>query len=103
MVAIDIQIPLGKVVLVRRETMHEGRVKVFFSAMDAAGDIADVQQAVVPIRIPNEDVETALNQYYSYKATLLMRSGAHLVAVGVRDELGATSSFVTQSIRVGSG
>ena len=102
-VPISVQIPLASVLLVPRETMREARVTVFFTAMDAKGEVSDVRQAVVPINIPNEDIESALEQYYSYKASLLMRAGKHVVAVGVRDELGANSSFVTKSIQVGSG
>ena len=58
----------------------------------------------VPLRlqIPNGEMERARQASYRYSTRLLMRSGGHRIAVGVRDEIGATNSFVIQSLRVGS-
>ena len=70
--------------------------------MDEGGDVSDIQQAVVPIEIPATELEEALGKHYTYETGLLMRPGRHAVAVGVRDEMGATSSFVTGQVDVGA-
>jgi VWFA-related protein len=100
-VPILVRIPLGKVVLIPRGELHRASLKLFFSAMDEKGGISDVQHSEVPIEIPSEELETARKKYYTYEVRLLMRAGQHRVAVGVRDEIGAESSFVTRQVQVG--
>ncbi len=100
-VPILVRIPLDKVVLVPRETAHEARLEVFISAMDERGGTSEVSRAAVPISIPDADLPEALGKHFTYEARLLMRRGRHRVAVGVRDELGATASFVTRGLQVG--
>ncbi len=100
-VPILVRIPLGRIVLVPRETAHEARLEVFVSAMDERGATSEVSRAAVPITIPDADLPAALDKHFTYEARLLMRRGRHRVAVGVRDEIGATASFVTRGLQVG--
>lgn len=93
-----IQIPLGKVVLVPREGVYEGRVQVFFTAMDEEGKIADVQQDEISIQVPEQDLEDARDKHYTYEARLVMRPGRHLFGAGIRDAYGATSSFISAGV-----
>ncbi len=96
-----IQIPLGNIVLVPREGAHEGRVKVYFTAMDEDGAIADVQQDLISIHVPKQDLENARGQHYAYEAKLLMRPGRHVFGAGVHDEYGASASFVSAGVAAG--
>ncbi|HYO11710.1 MAG TPA: VWA domain-containing protein [Thermoanaerobaculia bacterium] len=98
---ISVRIPLGKLVLVPRETTHEARVRLFIGAMDSKGNTSDVQQTPVPISIPNADVQTATTRDYVYSVSLLMRPGEQRVAVAVRDDVAAQSSILSRSVRVG--
>ncbi len=100
---IEVKIPLGKLVLVPREQAHEGSVRLFFAVMDSDGGTSEVQQARVPIQVPNGEVETARGKYYLYTVNLLMRGGEHRVAVGARDDVAAETSFLSRSVRVGAG
>ena len=101
-VEVAVLLPLDKVVLVPREEYHEARVKLFFGAIDEQGDLSPVQELSLPIRIPNDKVEVALQGAgWLFREQLRMRSGGHRVAVGIWDEVGAAGSFVTRSIRVG--
>jgi len=101
-VPVLVQIPLGKVTLVPYENFYVGRLQLFFGAMDEEGDMSDVSEVPLHIRIASADVERARTQSYSYSAKLQMRGGGHRLAVGVRDEIAAVESFVTRSFRVGS-
>jgi len=55
----------------------------------------------VPISIPNAEVEQARGQVFRYSVPLLMRSGSHRVAVGLRDEVGGQETFITSHVEVG--
>lgn len=96
-----VRIPIGKLVLVPRGVTHEGRVRLFIAAIDSSGNTSDVQQVPVPISIPAADLATATGKVYTYSVSLLMRGGNQKVAVGVRDDIAAESSFVTRELRVG--
>jgi VWFA-related protein len=96
-----VKIPIGKLVLVPRETTHEARVRLFIAAVDTDGNTSEVQQVPLPISIPIADVATATGKDYVYTMSLLMRGGDQKVAVGVRDDVAAEASFVSRSVRVG--
>jgi VWFA-related protein len=100
-VGVDVEVPIGGLVLVPRGDSHEARLRLFVAALDGEGDSSAVQQIVVPISIPSAEVEKARGQTYRYSLPLMMRSGPHRVAVGVRDELGGVESFVTGSVTPG--
>jgi VWFA-related protein len=100
-VPVAVEIPIGALVLVPREGTHESRLRLFVAALDGQGDSSPVQQVVVPISIPDADLEQAREQVFRYSVPLLMRRGPHRVAVGLRDELGGEEAFVTGSIDVG--
>ncbi|HEX2253809.1 MAG TPA: VWA domain-containing protein [Thermoanaerobaculia bacterium] len=102
-VPVSVEVPLDSVVLVPRAGTHEARLRLYISALDDRGDSSPVQQVAVPISIPSDEIEAARGQTYRYTVPLLMRSGRHRVAVGVRDELGAEEAFVTSEIMVGRG
>ncbi len=98
-----VKIPLSQVVLIPQADFHFARLKLFFSAMDEQGGMSDVQEVPLQIRIPNDQLELARGESYRYQVDLQMRRGGHRVAVGVRDEVGASHSFVTRTVLIGSG
>ncbi|MEM7480062.1 MAG: VWA domain-containing protein [Acidobacteriota bacterium] len=100
-VPVKVRIPIGELVLIPREETHESRVRLYIAAMDTDGGTSPVQQQVVPISIPSDEIEQAKAQDYVYTLSLLMREGDHKVAVGVRDEVASVESFVLGSVRVG--
>lgn len=101
-VPVRVSIPLGNIVLVPGERTHEARLRLFVAAMDADGGVSEVQNTVVPISIPNQDVAKARGQAYLYSVNLLMRGGRHRVAVGLRDEVGSEQSFIYGQLDVGA-
>ncbi len=100
-VPVDVRIPLGKLVMIPRATEHEAAARVFVAAQDDKGGTSEIQQAVVPIRVPNAEVATIGQKYYTYTLSLLMRPGEQKVAVGLRDDVANTTSFVARNVRVG--
>jgi hypothetical protein len=67
---------------------------------DEAGGSSPVRQVEVPLNIPRKEVLNALGQYYVYTLTLKMRPGAQHVAVAVRDDLAATTSYLGRPVNV---
>lgn len=102
LVTVVVEIPIREITLVPREEMHVGRARVFFVAMDEEGGLSEVQETPVDLRIPNDRVEEARGQLYPYQVQLRMRPGAHRLAVGVLDEVGAVAAYVARSFMVGS-
>jgi len=98
---VQVTIPIGEMVLVPRENVHEARLRLYVGAMDAEGDLSPVQQIPLMIEVPNEDVERARGQGYLYEMKVQIRGGQHRVVVGVLDEYGGVESFVGGSLWVG--
>lgn len=101
LVPVQVRIPLGRVTLIPRAKTQEASLRLFFAAMDADGNTSEVQQQRVPISIPNGDVAKAKGKYYVYTVSLLMRPGDSRVAVGLRDEAAAASSFLARGVHIG--
>jgi VWFA-related protein len=101
MVTIKIKLPIGKLALVPKEGGQQARARAFVAVMDQKGGTSAVQEVSIPIEIPEAEVAAAVQQYYSYTLSLIMRPGEQRVAVAVRDEFAASSSFVLRTIDVG--
>jgi hypothetical protein len=51
--------------------------------------------------IPAKDLEVALTQYATFEIPMVMRRGDQRIAVALRDELSAKTSYVTKGVSVG--
>ncbi|MEM7584434.1 MAG: VWA domain-containing protein [Acidobacteriota bacterium] len=102
LVEVKVRIPIAKLSFLPQEDMQRGRLRLFISAKDAEGGLAPVQDVPVPIDIPQAEFERAQEQTYQYSMKLIMRGGRQVVAVGVRDEIGAVNGFATRGVRIGS-
>jgi VWFA-related protein len=91
-VEVLIKFPLAKLVLAPQDQFHEGRLTLFVGARDSHGRSSAIQEIDVPIRVPNDQLLTALGQVGAYRMTLLLRPEPHTVAVAVRDRLGNVDS-----------
>lgn len=96
-----VRIPLSAVVLVPRGDAYEGLVHLYVAVVDSSSRVAEPRQIPVPIRVPADELERAREHSWSFKVPLRMRTGSQRVAVGVRDEIGATESFVVGVVTVG--
>ena len=100
-VPLVIKIPMGRLTFIPREALHSARLRLFITAKDDEDNIAPMQEVPVPIEIKPVDIERAQEADYQLQHTLVMSTGKQLVAVGVRDELGSTTSFVLGGLRLG--
>ncbi|MEE8525367.1 MAG: VWA domain-containing protein, partial [Thermoanaerobaculia bacterium] len=102
LVPVQVMIPIGKLSFLPAGDMLRGRLRLFVGAKDHEGGISPVQDIPVPIDIPKADFDRAREQLYQYEMKLIMRAGRQVVAVGIRDEIGAVTGFVTRGVRIGS-
>ena len=85
-VELVLQLPLANLALVPDGTFHIGRISVFAVAGDLGGGSPKVVKAVVPVRIANDDLLTALGRKVEYRFDFPEAGGGAEVGVGVRDD-----------------
>jgi VWFA-related protein len=101
LVEVLVKFPIARLVLLPQGNFHEGKVSVWVGTRDLRGRNSTVQEIAVPIRVPNDQLLTALGQTAAYKMPLLLRPEEHRIAVTVRDELGNVDSAVTIPFKPG--
>ena len=101
-VPIRLKIPLHKLAILNRDQQYEGSLRLLVATRSEDGHSAPVRQVPVPIKIPRKEVLNALGQFYLYTLTLQLPPGTHRVAVGVRDEIASTTSYLSRAVTVGA-
>jgi len=99
-VPVRLRIPLFKVAVLDGDENYEGNLRLLVASRNADGRMTPVRQIPVPIHIPRKEVLTALGQYYVYSLTLQLAPGEQRVAVGVRDVVAATASYLSRAVSV---
>ena len=101
-VPVQLRIPLFKLaILNQHDDSFKGKLRILVATRDDQGGTSPVRQVEVPLDIPRKEVLNAMGQYYLYTLTLKMKAGPQHVAVAVRDELAATSSYLSRPLTVG--
>lgn len=101
LVQMRIKLPIGKLALVPHEGGQQARARAFIAVMDSKGGTSPVSETAIPITIPDDQVAAAVQKYYSYTVSLVMRGGEQRVAVAVRDDFAANASFIQRRVAVG--
>jgi VWFA-related protein len=99
-VPVRLKIPLFKVAVLDGNENYEANLRLLVATRSADGRMTPVRQIPLPIRIPRKEVLSALGQYYEYTLTLQLAPGEQRVAVGVRDDVAATSSYLSRAVVV---
>jgi VWFA-related protein len=103
-VPIRLKIPLFKLAIINHEAagIFEGSLRLFVATRTSDGGNSPLRQVAVPIRIPRKGVLDAMGQFYLYTLTLELKPGPQQVAVAVRDEIAATTSYLSRAVTVGT-
>jgi VWFA-related protein len=101
-VAIQVRVPIASIVLLPRPDFYEGRLRLYFGALDEEGRDAPPQQLPFELRIPHSSLEMAQKDQMVRVINATMRPGSHKLVVAVRDEIGEERSFVGRWLKVGS-
>lgn len=98
---IEVHIPIGEMALLPAEGVHRGKLLVSLAVMDDDGETSPVQMVPVPVEIPAADLEIARTKNYVYSAALQVRPGRHKIAIGVRDEVAGSQTYLSVSKTIG--
>ena len=100
-VPVRLRIPLHKLSFQQtEEEILEGSLRLLVATQSEDGATSKVRQVEVPVRIPQDEMLTAFGQDYIYQLALTLGPGAQRVAVAVRDEKTAQTSFLARGLRV---
>ena len=101
LVVLRLRLPVKQLVLLSQGSDWAGQLTLWVGARDAAGRIAPVQSVRVPVRIPAAAGKEQLARTFAYDLRMRMAErGEQTVAVGIQDDLGHTTSFITGVFRV---
>jgi len=103
-VPLRLKIPLFKLAILNHESAgtFEGNLRLFVATRTPDGNGSPLRQVAVPIRIPRKQVLNAMGRFYLYTLTLQLKAGPQQVAVTVRDEIAATTSYLSRAVTVGT-
>jgi VWFA-related protein len=101
LVPVHLRVPLFKLGIVNDQGKYKGRLRLFVATRGDKG-MTPVRQVEIPFEIPPEQVLMALGQYYVYTLSLQMMPGEQQIAVAVRDEATATTSYLAKGMQVGT-
>ena len=93
-----ITMPLNQLVAVPQQGSYRGKVSAWLAVKDDKGDTSEVTRLPIPISIPEDRWADVQNRMFEYSVNLTVEEGYHDLAVGLRDELGAKSSFVRRGV-----
>ncbi len=93
-VEIRVRVPIGKITMIPRPGFHEGRVRLYLSAVDEKGKKSALEEMPLELRVPEESMELAKRDEVSRIINLTMRPGPHRLVVGVRDEISEVRSII---------
>jgi len=103
LVSVSVSVPLGKLVLLPKGETREGSISVWLADKDDEERITPPVKHVFPVSVSEAAFPGAEAQNATYVFKFLMRSGAHKLAVSVRDDLALADSTVTARFVVGKG
>lgn len=97
-----IAIPIGPLTLAPVADGHEANVRLWVQVIDGEGRFSEVTEHPVPVLVKEGEIEDARELSWPFAVDVVTAPGPHRVAVGVRDDLAATTSVVTFDLDAGN-
>ncbi len=97
-----VAIPIGPLTLAPVADGHEARVRLWVQVMDEEARLSEVTEHPVPVLVKEGELEDARELSWPFAVDVVTARGPHRVAVGVRDDLAATTSVVTFDLDAGN-
>ena len=97
-----VAIPIGPLTLAPAADGHEARVRLWVQVIDEEGRVSEVTEHPVPVLVKDGEIEDARELSWPFAVDVVTAPGPHRVAVGVRDDLAATTSVVTFDLDAGN-
>ncbi|MDE2692476.1 MAG: VWA domain-containing protein [Acidobacteriota bacterium] len=96
-----VTIPIGPLTLAPVADGHEASVRLWVQVMDEEARLSEVTEHPVPVLVRAGEIEGARELSWPFAVEVVTAPGPHRVAVGVRDDLAATTSVVTLDLNAG--
>lgn len=101
-VPVTVMIPFEQIRLVHQDQHFNAQLTVLIQVSDSEdGGLSKTRRFDLPIKVPDDQVLTALTQVATYSLELEMKPGQKRVAVGVHDHLAHTEATVKYDLVVG--
>ena len=97
-----VAIPIGPLTLAPVADGHEAQVRLWVQVIDGEGRVSEVTEHPVPVLVKEGEIEDARELSWPFAVDVVTAPGPHRVAVGVRDDLAATTSVVTFDLDAGN-
>ncbi|MDE2849637.1 MAG: VWA domain-containing protein [Acidobacteriota bacterium] len=97
-----VAIPIGPLTLTPVADGHEAQVRLWVQVIDGEGRVSEVTEHPVPVLVKEGEIEDARELSWPFAVDVVTAPGPHRVAIGVRDDLAATTSVVTFDIDAGN-
>ena len=97
-----VAIPISPLTLAPTADGHEARVRLWVQVIDEEGRVSEVTEHPVPVLVKEGEIEDARELSWPFAVDVVTAPGPHRVAVGVRDDLAATTSVVTFDLDAGN-
>ena len=97
-----VAIPIGPLTLAPAGDGHEAQVRLWVQVIDGEGRVSEVTEHPVPVLVQEGEIDDARQLSWPFAVDVVTAPGPHRVAVGVRDDLAATTSVVTFDIDAGN-
>ena len=95
---LTVRVPFARLALATESTAHSGQLSLFFTAGDLEHGAEPVRKAVLPLRVPNEELLEAFGRRVEYTLEVPLPEAAGAVAVSVRDDFAPDLSTVLLSL-----
>jgi len=96
-IPVELKIPFGRLEMIRRGDLYEGRLLISFFAEDEAGNQSELASQEQPVAVDAARYDEAVAKgYFSYTTTLRIEGGTQKVYIGVEDLLSARTSIMPQ-------
>jgi len=102
LVPVLISIPIGELVLLPEEGLHQAQISVYSVVFDEAGRSSDVHERAYPIEIKNDHLLSAVEQDAKFVIGMVLRDGPHRIAVSIRDDRSSSESTAIVDVLVGN-
>ncbi len=100
---VKVEIPIDQLTAMPlNDGSRQLRVRLFVALRSDNGTTTQVHQVPIQLHVPADKWEALRHRSMSYVLKLTVSSGSQLLAVGVRDEIGAQASFVVTGIDAGA-
>ena len=97
-----VAIPIGPLTLAPVADGHEANVRLWVQVIDGEGRVSEVTEHPVPVLVKEGEIEDARELSWPFAVDVVTAPGPHRVAIGVRDDLAATTSVVTFDLDAGN-